>query len=92
MPARAAIAGAAAAVFTETGEPFEAATIDETDRFLEAYAEGLGWGTEEHEVAWAAGLWVRAFNAKKASVTADGARVLDRLTHEARPRLRRAGA
>ncbi|WP_433513007.1 hypothetical protein ACQP2T_56775 [Nonomuraea sp. CA-143628] len=86
-----AIAGAAAAVFTETGEPFEAATIEETDRFLEAYAEGLGWGAEEHEVAWAAGLWVRAFNAKKASVTADGSRVLDRLAHEAEPRLQRAG-
>ncbi|WP_246652931.1 phosphotransferase [Nonomuraea guangzhouensis] len=87
-----AIAGAAAAVFTETGEPFETATIDETGRFLAVYGGGAGWGTEEHEIAWAAGLWVRAFNAKKASLTAGGARVLDRLAHEAKTRLRRAGA
>ncbi|MEU8150364.1 hypothetical protein [Nonomuraea sp. NPDC048901] len=87
-----AIAGAAAAVFTETGEPFEAATIDETERFLEAYARAApGWKAEERAIAWAAGLWVRAFNAKKASLTADGVRVLDRLAYEAEPRLRRAG-
>ncbi|MEU4227590.1 hypothetical protein AB0F17_25135 [Nonomuraea sp. NPDC026600] len=37
-----AIAGAAAAVFTETGGPLEAATIDETDRFLAVYAGAAG--------------------------------------------------
>ncbi|MBT2233304.1 phosphotransferase [Nonomuraea sp. NEAU-A123] len=87
-----AIAGAAAAVFTETGGPLEAATIDETDRFLAAYARGGDWGAEEHEIAWAAGLWVRAFNAKKASLVDGGSPVLDRLAHEAKTRLRRAGA
>ncbi|MFC7104177.1 phosphotransferase [Nonomuraea rubra] len=44
-----AVAGAAAAVFTETGRAAERATVEESARFLECYvrARDVGWGREE---------------------------------------------
>jgi hypothetical protein len=61
----ATIAGAAGAVYPATGS----ATIEQSAAFLTAYetARGLSWTADDHEAYWAAGLWVRAFNAKKAS-------------------------
>jgi len=61
----ATIAGAAGAVYPSTG----AATVDQSAAFLTAYetAQGLSWTRDDHEAYWAAGLWVRAFNAKKES-------------------------
>ena len=60
------LAGAAAAVFPASGEA-GAATVEETAAFLDAYCEarGLTWSRWETAAAWAAGVWVRAFNAKK---------------------------
>jgi Ser/Thr protein kinase RdoA (MazF antagonist) len=60
------LVGVAAAVFTATGEP-GAATVQETAAFLAAYqqARHLRWSRRETAGAWAAGVWVRAFNAKK---------------------------
>lgn len=90
----AAIAGAAAAVFTATGGPLTEATLAETAAFLDAYglARGRPWAADERQVCWAAGLWVRAFNAKKAVVSGDARAILDRLAAEAAERLRLAGA
>ena len=89
----AVIVGAAAAVFTATGAPLTEATLEETQAFLTAYeqARGQPWSSEERQVCWAAGLWVRAFNAKKEAVSGTGASILERLASEARERLRRAG-
>ncbi|WP_020575986.1 phosphotransferase [Actinopolymorpha alba] len=68
----AALAGAAAAVYVARGGPGQAATFEQTAAFLDAYSERLprGFTPTESGVAWAAGVWVRAFNAKKALVAA----------------------
>ncbi|MGR6912710.1 phosphotransferase [[Actinomadura] parvosata] len=88
-----AVAGAAAAVFTETGRSAVRATVEESARFLECYvrARGLRWGPEEWGVAWAAGLWVRAFNAKKAVVAGAGRDALGQLAAQAEARLHLMG-
>ncbi|MBF8186804.1 phosphotransferase [Nonomuraea sp. K274] len=90
----AAVAGAAAAVFTETGASEARATVEESARFLECYMEARGadWGREEREVAWAAGLWVRAFNAKKAAVAGHDLTLVDLLAQQLEARLRQSGA
>jgi len=89
----ATIAGAAAIVFPASGTLNEQATIDQSARFLEAYAaaRGRSFTREEEEVAWAAGLWVQAYKAKKATVTGSGQHLLDPLAQEAEARQRRAG-
>ena len=88
----AAIAGQAAAVWPATGGPGEAASVEQTEQFLEGFsrARQRAWSGEETEVAWAAGLWNRAFDAKKASLAGDRTDlVLGR--SEAAERVRRAG-
>lgn len=86
----ATIAGAASAEFTVSGEPPSAATIVETELFLDAYqqARGVAFTSEELSAAWAAGLWVRAFNAKKTRV--HGRDETEAFADEAWERLRRA--
>jgi hypothetical protein len=60
------------------------ASVAQTAAFLEAYQHAVGrwWSPDEIEAAWAAGLWVRAFNAKKyihhGYVTLDPAEAADR--------------
>jgi hypothetical protein len=85
----AVIVGLAASVWPCGAEP-RAASIEESAAFLEAYqrAAGRRWNAAEVEAAWAAGLWVYAFNTKKASL--DGEPWLE--TDEAHERLRLAGA
>ena len=89
----AALAGAAAAIFTSTGQPGGEATLDQSGQFLTAYATARGrpWTTSEYEVCWAAGLWTRAFDAKKEAVTQGGGPLGERLRIEAPERLRRSG-
>lgn len=86
----ATIVGAASAEFTVSGEPPSAATIAETELFLDAYqqARGVAFTHEELRAAWAAGLWVLAFNAKKTRVLARDK--TEAFAHEAWERLRRA--
>jgi hypothetical protein len=75
----AAIAGQAAAVWPGTGLPGEVATVAQSEQFLTAYerASGHSWTDRDFRAAWAAGLWTRAFDAKKASlVGADPAAAL----------------
>jgi hypothetical protein len=88
------IAGAAAAVFPASGIPLTDATLNQTDAFLVAYAHARGrpWSVEEWQVCWAAGVWVRAFNAKKAAVSHPNGPVVDQLRIEATERLHLAGA
>ena len=66
----AAIIGAAAAIWPGTGLPGEVATVAQTEEFLTAYQEAAGQTCTDQEIraAWAAGLWTRAFDAKKASL------------------------
>ena len=87
----ATIVGAASAEFTVSGEPPSAATIVETERFLDAYqqARGVAFTREELSAAWAAGLWVLAFNAKKTRVHRRAE--TEAFAAEAWERLRRAG-
>ena len=88
----AAIAGHAAAVWPGTGGPGEVASIEQSEEFLDGYADARGrpWSREELEAAWAAGLWNRAFDAKKALLVADDADLI--LTRsEGAERARRAG-
>jgi len=89
----AAVAGAAGAVFASLG-PVIAATADQTQTFLDAYCKerDRAWSTEELEVAWAAGLWVLAYNAKKESLAAESGPYLAQVSMEAEARLLKAGA
>jgi hypothetical protein len=102
------IVGAAAAVYTASGHPLSEATVEQTEAFLDAYqaATKRRLSSSDLEACWAAGLWVRAYNAAKEYV--DGVRraqaagaqpgtldeaatsLLDRLHEEAPERLRRA--
>jgi Ser/Thr protein kinase RdoA (MazF antagonist) len=81
------LVGLAAAVWPAGAGPL--ATIDQTAAFLAAYqhAAGRTWPDDEVGAAWAAGLWVRAFNEKKWRI--DGQVALE--PTEAAERLRRAG-
>lgn len=88
----AAIAGHAAAVWSGTGGPGEVASILQTEEFLDGYsrARGQAWSRQELEASWAAGLWNRAFDAKKASLVGDDTDLI--LTRsEGAERARRAG-
>jgi hypothetical protein len=83
------IVGLAAAVWPCGAEP-RAATVDESAAFIDAYQQVTGrrWSADEVEAGWAAGLWVDAFNTKKASL--DGMPWLTEA--EAAERLRLAAA
>jgi hypothetical protein len=73
-------------------DPGQAATVEQTGQFLAAYehARGRPWTAGERQACWAAGLWVRAFNAKKQRM-AGGGPDLDRLAGELPERAGRAG-
>lgn len=87
----AAIVGLAAAVWAAQGGPGEAASVSQTEDFIEAYAHaGTDWSAQDRAVAWSAGLWVRLFNAKK-DATNGGGPQLERLRDEVNERLSRAG-
>jgi len=88
----ASIAGQAAAIWPGTGLPGEVASVAQSEQFLTAYerASGHSWTDNEVRAAWAAGLWTRAFDAKKASlVGADPSAALTKT--EAKERARLAG-
>lgn len=89
----AVIVGSAAAVFTATGEP-GAATISDSEAFLDAYgvARGRTLSKDERQACWAAGLWVRSFNAKKECRDQGAEVMLEAFENEAAERLRLAGA
>lgn len=83
------IAGLAGAVWPGIG-PGEAATVQQTERFLERYAQTRQWAESDWHAAWAAGVWVRCFDAKKAQIDGqDPHTVITRAQTE--QRLRMAG-
>src|SRR5438876_10518481 len=61
----AALAGAAAATFASRDQPC-LAPLESSERFLETYQlrAGRRFADEEIEIAWAAGLWLAAHNAR----------------------------
>jgi hypothetical protein len=87
-----AIVGAAAAVWPAGHNGRHAATVDESHAFIAAYEAStrVPWDRATIRVAWAAGLWVRAFNAKKDAADGGGPQ-LDLLTQEVAERRQLAG-
>jgi hypothetical protein len=83
-----AIVGLAAAVWPAAGAPGEAATVAQSQEFIASYqlAAGRQWTGREVQDAWAAGLWVRLFNARKDAAGGGGPQ-LDRLAGEISERL-----
>ena len=90
--AEAGIVGAAATVYPSNGTTVMAATVDETAAFLDAYAcaRPIGWSARAEHVAWCAGLWVIAYNAKKESL-GGGTGYLEHLDREQAERTSLAG-
>ncbi len=82
------IVGLAAAVWAATGEAGGAASVAQTEEFIASYqvATGRPWAQSEVLDAWAAGLWVRLFNARKDAADGGGPQ-LDRLEREIDERL-----
>jgi Ser/Thr protein kinase RdoA (MazF antagonist) len=88
-----AVAGAAAATFA-SGEQPTLAPLEVSARFLDTYQRAAGrvFDPKELEVAWAAGLWLAAHNARMELLYGKPLAVTSRLAEEAPERLRRASA
>jgi Ser/Thr protein kinase RdoA (MazF antagonist) len=87
-----AIAGTAAAVFASAPHGPVAADLQQTQAFLDAYRKARpGWDDDATEIAYAAGLWVLLYNARK-ELAGGGGGYLDHLSDELQVRLRHAGA
>ena len=82
-----AIAGVAAALFA-SGQ----STVEESALFLDAYiaTSDRHWNTLEYQHAWAAGLWARLFDARKATMLSVH-EFASQLENEVEERLARAG-
>lgn len=89
----AAVAGVAAAGFPAIDSVARAASIRHSEQFLAAYAHARGrpWSDVEVAVAWSAGLWTLAYNARQESLSG-GSALGKRLARQAPERLHRAGA
>ncbi|MEZ7124850.1 hypothetical protein ACBR40_05905 [Nonomuraea sp. AD125B] len=89
----AALAGAASGAFASAGPP-TLAPIESSEAFLEVYQDvrGRAFTAEEQEVAWAAGLWPAAHNARWEALHGDAPVSGDALRAQAAERLRRANA
>lgn len=86
----ATIVGLAAAVWAAQGARGGAATVAQTEEFIDAYMRtAKHWTVQDCAAAWTAGLWVRLFNAKK-DATEGGGPQLDRLASEIDERLHRS--
>lgn len=87
-----AIAGAAATVFAAAPSGPIAATLQQSEEFLASYQSiRRRWDRDATEVAYAAGLWVLLYNARK-ELAGGGTGYLDHLERELTPRLERARA
>jgi hypothetical protein len=89
----AALAGAASGSFASDGPP-TLAPIESSEAFLVAYQDfrGREFTAEEHEIAWAASLWMAAYNAREEALDWHTAAGRDALREQAAERLRRARA
>ena len=88
----AALAGAASGAFASAGPP-TLAPIESSEAFLEAYQDIRGrlFTAAEQEIAWAASLWMAAYNVWEA-LHGDTPLSADALRAQAAERLRRAHA
>jgi hypothetical protein len=86
-----AIVGLAAAVWPREERPDQTASVAQTAGFITDYQHlaGREWDSSETRDAWAAGLWVRLFDAKQEAVEGGGPQ-LDRLAGDIDERLERA--
>jgi len=89
----AALAGAASGAFASDGPP-ALAPIESSEAFLAAYqhARGRLFTTEEQEIAWAASVWMAAYNAMEMALLGGAPLSADALRTQAAERLRRANA
>ena len=89
----AALAGAASGTFASTSPP-TLAPIESSAAFLAAYQDlrGRRFTDEEREVAWAAGLWPAAHNARWEALHGDRPVCGEAVRAQAAERLRRANA
>ena len=89
----AAIAGLASVMFAMSANS-PGASLAESSDFLGAYAIARGerWTREEQEVAWAAGLWAMAYNAKGEVIDNNVGASTAMLLAQRDERLRRADA
>jgi len=88
----AALVGAASGTFANAG-PTTLAPVESSAAFLAAYQDlrRRRFTAEEREVAWAAGLWVAAHNARWEALHGDPPFSGDALLAQAAERLRRGG-
>jgi hypothetical protein len=89
----AALAGAASGAFASSGPPV-LAPIDSSEAFLAAYQDitGRAFTAVEQEVAWAASLWMAAYNDREKILLSRSPAAIDALPAQAAERLRRANA
>jgi hypothetical protein len=87
----AALVGAASGSFASAGPP-TLAPIESSEAFLVAYQDIRGrlFAAVELEVAWAASLWMAAYNAREEALRWDSTEGRDALRAQAAERLRRA--
>jgi hypothetical protein len=85
------LVGLAAALYS-TVSADKLATVEDTERFLDAYCQTRGreFTASERQRAWAAGVWTRAYDAKFQHTA--GQPITSLSENEAHERLRRAGA
>lgn len=91
VDSEAAVVGFAAAVYPTT-DPGGEATLEETEQFIRSYVDVSDHALtlKDVECAWAAGVWLRAFDSRKQHAKGEAIRSLDET--EAKERVRRAGA
>jgi hypothetical protein len=89
----AALAGAASGSFASSGPP-TLAPVESSAAFLAAYQgiRGRSFTAVELETAWAASLWMAAYNAREEALNGDDPVCADALRAQAAERLRRANA
>ena len=89
----AALAGAASGSFASAGPPTPA-PIESSEAFLVAYQDmrRRSFSFVEQEIAWAASLWMAAYNAREEALEGDAPVGADALRAQAAERLRRADA
>ena len=89
----AALAGAASGSFASAGPP-TLAPIESSEAFLVAYQDLRGrlFTAVEQEIAWAASVWMAAYNAREEALHGHTSVCRDALRAQAAERLRRANA
>ena len=89
----AALAGAASGSFASAGPP-TLAPIESSEAFLVAYQDLRGrlFTAVEQEIAWAASVWMAAYNAREEALRGHTPVCRDALRAQAAERLRRANA